>query len=163
MSETQSNNPAVVKALSVNEIFDKKTTKDHLNKDLILINGIVDDKFFHMTKYGESTGFKGVFFFTNLLTGEVKESQAAFLPKGLTAKLAEQVDNNPNMEIELKDIAVRAIESDKNREGYAWVAEKPMTETKLSYSEQMRQKTIAHASKLQIEAPKAKTEAKASK
>lgn len=114
-----------VKSINVNTIFDKKTVKDHMNKPLVYIHGFADDYFTMPSKFGEQVGFKGDFVATNLLTGEIYESTAAFIPTQITSQLKAKMKDGLSVEIKFN---LQATESDKNNQGYAWIAERPVTD-----------------------------------
>lgn len=110
------------KSINVNELVDKKTVKENLNKPLANIYGVATTSFSHTTKYGENTGFKGDFFGVNLITGEVLESSAAFLPKQITEQIIKQLETNQGGEVHFS-CTLKALESDKSPSGYAWIAD----------------------------------------
>jgi len=136
-----------VKSININSVFDKKTVKENMNKPLVTVSGFADDFFYTMTKFGEQVGFKGDFVATNLLTGEMYESNAAFLPKQLAGTLVKKLESNPGQSIELT-ATLQAVESDKNSHGYAWIAEAPMTEQRLSRREALRQQALMESNKV---------------
>jgi len=149
-----------VKSINVNTVFDKKTVKDNLNKPLYTISGFVDEAFFTNTKFGEQIGFKGDFVAVNLLNGEIFESVAAFVPKGLGTQLERMIKDNPNTSVEI-NATVMAIPSDKNDKGYAWVAEKPMTEERLKRRAALLENANTASKKLLAAPKKAAKEEKA--
>lgn len=145
-----------VKSINVNTVFDKKTVKENLGTDLIRVTGIATHTIGATTKYGEQTGFGGSFMAVNLLTGELFESEAAFLPKGFTNEL-EKVLASGQDEIEV-NMTIQAIESDKNDKGYAWIAVRPKTEKHLSLKQKLKENLLADMPKL-LDKPKAKAKA----
>lgn len=120
-----------VKSINYNAILDKKAIKknmsDYLGKDLIVINGIATGTINFMSKYGENTGLEGTFFAYNLITGETFESNGAFLPNNLTQQLVKILEKGEQQDVEVS-CTISIMESDKNAEGFAWVANKPKTE-----------------------------------
>lgn len=143
----------IVKSINVNTIFDKKTTKQHLGKPLCRIAGEVDDFIVANSKFGDSIGFKGVFTAVNLLTGEVFESTAAFIPAQLTATLKEKLSSGNAVFIEFD---LMALESSKSPTGYTWIAEKPMTEERKRLADAMREKALELSKTLALPAPSKK-------
>lgn len=128
-----------VKSLSVGEIFDKKTAKEHINKPVCCFAGVIYSSFVNLSKYGESVGFKGDIIATNYLTGEVFESDACFLPKNLTAELERKLAANQGGEVEFM-AEIRAIASDKNTQGYAWIADVPQTKERMNRKKELIEK-----------------------
>lgn len=127
--------PKEVKSINIGSIFDKKTTAENLNKPLIAVAGVAYTYFVHNTKYGESTGFKGDFVCRNLLTGEVQTAPAIFVPKGLCAEILAKLKDGQS-EVEFQAM-ISAIPTDKNTQGYAWVADAPVTESRLQRRAQL--------------------------
>lgn len=120
-----------LKSINYNDVLDKKEIKKdleaHFNKPLIYIEGLAYSTITHMTKYGENTGFKGKFMAMNHITGEVFEAKAAFLPKNLTEDLVRILDKNGEVKVQA---TIQIMPSDKNSDGFAWVAEEPQTEAR---------------------------------
>lgn len=132
-----------LKSININTVFDKKTVKDHLNKPLVNVSGFAYAEFEVPTKYGPMVGFKGDFVCVNLLTGEVSESDAAFLPKGLTKELQKKLANGSEISFAAD---IQAMETDKNAYGYAWVAEMPRTEEMQNRREKLKAEALKYAS-----------------
>lgn len=146
-----------VKSINVNELVDKKTVKDMLGVPLARVKGIAVTQFSHLTRYGENIGFKGAFVAVNLLTGEILESNCAFLPKGITQELSRQLDASEIREVEFS-CDIMAIASDKNSSGYAWVAEAPQTKEHLSRFEELKKEAESMAVELlSLPAPEKKS------
>ena len=126
-----------VTSINVN-LLDKKEIKKDLQKfchvPLLYIKGdaygIIEAK----TKYGQQVGFEGDFKAYNMLTGEIYSSDAAFLPRQLTAQLVKTLETNNMVTVET---TVEMIPSDKNSDGIAWVTKKPLTEEKISRAEEL--------------------------
>ena len=89
----------------------KKTTKQNIGKPLVRIAGEVDDFILTNSKFGESVGFKGFFTAVNLLTGEVFESNAAFIPNQITETLKEKLATGNSVFVEFD---LMALESQKS-------------------------------------------------
>jgi hypothetical protein len=71
------------------------------------------------SKYGDSIALQGAFVAVNLLTGEVFESQVAFLPKGISEQIAVKLkEGEAVVEFQAK---ICTVASDKNPAGYAWI------------------------------------------
>lgn len=136
-----------VKSININTTFDKKTVKENMNKPLVRVQGVAYGTIEATTKFGTNTGFKGDFVAVNLLTGECFESDAAFLPKGLTQDIEKRLNASETHEVEFNAVLV-AIDSDKNDKGYAWVAEHPKTEAMLSRRERMKQEALEASKKI---------------
>lgn len=150
---------AQVKSITVGAIFDKKTTRENMNKVIMRVSGVAFSEFTNNGTFGESVGFKGDFVCLNYVTGEVFESNACFLPKGLTAEIAKKLEQNSEVEFNAE---IRPIESKKNAQGYAWVADAPMTEARLSRAAAMKKEMLEYASKLKLLATSPKHDSKKS-
>ncbi len=148
-----------IKSININETFDKATVKAHMNTSLVNVVGVAYSSFVIMTKFGENTGLKGDFFATNLLTGEVFESEAAFLTSAYTEQVAEMLRQPGNLEVHI-NVNISATPSDKNNFGYAWVADTPRTEAMQSRREAMKLEVLKNAQKL-LTAPRAAATAEA--
>ncbi len=141
-----------VKSININETFDKTTLKANLDKPLVNVVGHAYAAFVISTKYGENTGLKGDFFATNLLTGEVFESGAAFLTPTYTEQVADLLKQPGIHEVEI-NVNLSATASDKNDKGYAWCADAPRTEAHQSRREQLKLSVLKDAQKF-LTAPK---------
>ena len=140
-----------IKSINVNSIFDKKTTKQNLNKPLCRIAGQANDFINVAGKFGESTGFKGDFIAVNLLSGEVFESNVAFIPSQLTNTVKEKLSSGESIFLEFD---LMATESEKSPTGYAWIANEPMTEKRKKLQDELREKAEQIKSMLALPAPK---------
>lgn len=121
-----SKEPKNVKSINVNTLVDKKTVMSHLDKPLAKIKGFATSIISVKTKYGEQIGFNGQFMAVNLLTGEIIQSDALFAPRQLASQLEKMLVNGET-EVEVSfDLAATA--TDKNAQGYAWIAQKPLTQ-----------------------------------
>lgn len=116
-----------IKSITVKSVFGTPK-KENIGETLMYVTGIVDSKFTHTTQYGENVGLKGDFIGINAKTGEKFSSSAAFLPAQITEQILDQL-NQGVIEIEFKT-AVNLVESDKNAQGYTYVAEAPQTEAR---------------------------------
>jgi len=114
-----------VKSINVKSVFGK-VSKANIGEVLFNVAGHADELLTIETKYGENVGLKGDFVAVNAQTGEVFESNAAFLPSNLTDSIVAKIKESPNTSIEFK-ASVELAESDKNDKGYTNIAEAPLT------------------------------------
>lgn len=131
-----------IKSITVNSVLGKETKKkvaELLNKPLITIYGFAYTTFVNESKYGENTGFKGDFVAVNLITGEVFESNAAFLPKNLTQQIEAMMTKAQGLEVEFK-AQIMAVPSEVSPNGYAWIADAPTTEERKNRAVAMLEK-----------------------
>ncbi len=133
-----------VKSINVNTVFDKKTVKEHLNEVLFTVSGYVYGIICHDGKYGESVGFKGDFVAVNKLTGEIFESEAAFLPQGLTREIQQRLEKSETSEVKFT-ADIKAMPSTKSAQGYAWIADAPRTEQMVSRKEALKLEALQSA------------------
>lgn len=147
-------NVTEVKSINVNTVFNKKTVKENLNKPLFTIKGVAEKVITINTKYGEQQGAGGDFIAVNMLTGEVFTSQAAFLPKNFAKDLYAMLEKSENREVEFA-ATIKAIPSDKNNTGYAWVAEAPETQERANRRDRMMQEVLTTYAPKQLAAPEA--------
>ncbi len=143
-----------VKSINVNSVFDKKTIKEHLNEVLFTVSGFAYGVIIHDGKFGESVGFKGDFVAVNKLTGEVFESNAAFLPAGLTREIQTELDRSENKEVKFT-ADIKAMPSTKTVQGYAWIADMPRTEAMVNRMEALKLAALSEVKKLSAPASNA--------
>ena len=144
-----------IKSININTVFDKKEIKNNLNKPLIQVEGFAMDYFMNHTKFGENVGFKGDFVAVNLLTGEVFESSAIFLPKQFTETLQAKLEATQGGEVQFSGV-IKATESEKSPLGYAWILDMPETEARVNRRKQLLLAATEQAKTLALPAPKKK-------
>ena len=142
-----------VKSININSVFDKKTVKENFDKPLVNVTGIAYEPVFIHTKFGEQTGFKGDFVAVNLLNGAVYESNCVFLPKQFTQTLMHKLEAAQNTEVEFS-VCLKATSSDKNPSGYAWIADMPDTQERMTRRQLLLERAQQQAAQLALPAPK---------
>jgi len=146
-----------LKSINYNDVLNKKELKanlaDNFGKPLIYIEGIAYGTIHHMSKYGENIGFKGKFLALNHMTGETFESNACFLPKSLTADLQSILERTGEVKLQAD---IQIMPSDKNTDGFAWIAEQPKTEARINAEEQLRMEFMGNIKTL-LPSPDKKT------